>query len=99
VTIVRILATIAYLILTVYFIVLWARLVLDLARAFRRDWRPKGIGLVLAEAVYALTDPPIKALRRVLPPLRVGGIALDFGWSIVMIACVILLSVTTGFMR
>lgn len=98
-TIVRILATIAYLLLTLYFFVLWARLVLDLVRAFRREWRPKGFGLVLAELVYAVTDPPIRLLRRVLPPLRVGGVALDFAWSVVMIACVIALSVVTGFMR
>lgn len=98
-TIVRILATIAYLLLTLYFFALWARLVLDLVRAFRRQWRPRGFGLVLAEGVYAVTDPPIRLLRRVLPPLRVGGIALDFAWSVVMIACVILISVVTGFMR
>lgn len=98
-TIVRILATIAYLLLTLYFFALWARLVLDMVRAFRRQWRPRGFGLVLAEGVYAVTDPPIRLLRRVLPPLRVGGIALDFAWSVVMIACVILISVVTGFMR
>jgi len=99
VTIVRIIATIAYLLLTVYFIALWARLVLDLLRSFRRDWRPRGFGLVLAEAAFTLTDPPIKLVRRVLPPVRVGGVALDFAWSVVLIACVILQSVAAGFMR
>jgi YggT family protein len=33
----------------------------------------------------------------VIPPLRIGGAALDFAWSIVMLACIILLSVTLGF--
>ena len=46
------------------------------------------------EVVYALTDPPIKAVRRVIKPLRVGGMVLDFSWSIVMLAVVVLIYVT-----
>ncbi len=94
-----IIATIVYVALTVFFIGMWARFVLDLARMFARQWRPRGIGLVLAEAVYTVTDPPIKAVRRVVPPVRVGGAALDFAWSIVMLACIILISITLGFVN
>ena len=57
------------------------------------------VGLVLAEVVFSVTDPPIKVVRRVIPPLRVGGAALDFAWSIVMLACIILISVTLGFVN
>ena len=94
-----IIATIVYVALTVFFIGMWARFVLDLARMFARQWRPRGIGLVLAEAVYTVTDPPIKAVRRVVPPVRIGGAALDFAWSIVMLACIILISITLGFVN
>ena len=94
---VSIIATVVYVALTIFFILMWARFVLDLAVTFARQWRPRGIGLVLAEAVYAVTDPPIKAVRRVIPPLRIGGAALDFAWSIVMLVCVILISVALGF--
>ena len=81
--------TVLSIALSVYFIVLLARLVLDLARVFARQWRPRGFGLVLAEFVYVLTDPPIKFVRRFLPPLRVGGVALDFSFSIVVLAVLI----------
>ena len=96
-TLVSIVATIVYVALVIFVVLMWARFLLDLALVFARQWRPKGILLVLAEVVYSVTDPPIKAVRRVIPPLRIGGAALDFGWSIVMLACIILLSVSLGF--
>jgi len=78
---------------------MWARFILDLARTFARQWRPRGLVLVLAETVFTITDPPVKAVRRVVPPLRIGGAALDFAWSIVMLAVIILISVTLGFVN
>ena len=54
---------------------------------------PGGPVLVLLEVVYSVTDPPIKALRRVIPPLRLGGVALDLSFIIVIIAAYVLLRV------
>ncbi|CAN5376836.1 YggT family protein [soil metagenome] len=96
---VSVIAYVLYVALTIFFLLMWARFVLDLARVFARQWRPRGIGLVLAEAVFTVTDPPIKLVRRIVPPLRVGGAALDFAWSIVMLVCIILISVTLGFVN
>lgn len=98
-SIVSVIATVVYVALVVFFVLMWARFVLDLVRMVARRWRPRGLVLVLAEAVYAVTDPPIKLVRRVIPPLRVGGAALDFAWSIVMLLVIILISVTLGFMN
>ena len=98
-TLVSIVATVLYVGLTIFTVLMWARFILDLARAFARRWRPKGLGLVLAEFVYTVTDPPIKAVRRVVPPLRLGGAALDFAWGIVMLAAIILISVVVGFVN
>ena len=98
-SLVSIVATVVYVALVVFFILMWARFVLDLARMLARQWRPRGFALVLAEFTYTVTDPPIKLVRRVIPPLRVGGAALDFAWSIVMLVVIILMSVTLGFMN
>ena len=98
-TLVSIVATIVYVGLTIFFVLMWARFILDLVRVFARRWRPRRVGLVLAEFVYVVTDPPIKLVRRVVPPLRVGGAALDFAWSIVMLAVIILISVALGFVN
>ena len=94
-SLVAILATVAYFALLLYFFVMWGRFILDLVRSFQRGWRPQGAVLVLAEVTYTVTDPPIKFFRRVIPPLRVGPVAFDFGWSIVMLLVIILLSVTS----
>lgn len=66
--------------LWLYFVVLIARLVLDFVQMLSRDWRPTGPVLVLCEIIYSLTDPPLKLLRRIIPPLRVGGVALDLSF-------------------
>ena len=98
-SLVSIVATVVYVGLVVFFVLMWARFVLDLARMLARQWRPRGFALVLAEFTYTVTDPPIRLVRRVIPPLRVGGAALDFAWSIVMLVVIILMSVTLGFMN
>jgi len=64
---------------------LWIRFVAEWVQVFARAWRPSGTVLVLLEAVFSVTDPPIKAVRRVLPPLRVGGAALDLSWLVVLV--------------
>lgn len=73
-------------VLDLYFVILIARLVLDWIQVFARDWRPRGPVLVIAEAIYSLTDPPLKAIRRVVPPLRLGGIALDLAFIVLVLA-------------
>jgi YggT family protein len=96
---VAIVATVIYFALNLYIVVMWIRLVFDLIASFSRGWRPKGFWLVIAEFSYVVTDPPVKAVRRVVPPLRVGGIMLDFAWSIVILAAIILSYVAAGFMN
>lgn len=86
-------AAIAYYLLLLYFFVLWGRFILDLLRNVSRGWRPHGFGLVLSEIVFALTDPPLTLARRLIPPIRIGGFALDFAWSALMIVTLVLLSV------
>ncbi|ARC56765.1 hypothetical protein AS850_06710 [Frondihabitans sp. 762G35] len=97
--IVSLIFTIVYIALFIFFILMWARFVFDLTQSVSRTYRPKGALLVLAEVTYTTTDPPIKAIRRVLPPIRLGAVALDFGWSIVMLAVVILMSVASALSR
>jgi YggT family protein len=90
--IVSLLAQVVYFALLLFFFAMWARLILDLARSFVPRWRPTGVLLIIAEMVFTITDPPIRAVRRVIPPLRLGQVAIDFGWIIVMIAVRILMS-------
>ena len=72
-------------VLWLYFVVLIIRLVLDYVQMFARSWRPHGVVLVLAEAVYTVTDPPLRALRRVIPPLTLGSIRLDLSFLVLVV--------------
>ncbi|MGC5616110.1 YggT family protein [Georgenia sp. Z1491] len=73
------------LILWLYLLVLLARVVIDLVQIFSRTWRPTGIVLVLANVVYGLTDPPLRFIRRFVPPVRIGQISLDLGFIILFL--------------
>lgn len=87
------------LVVFLFFVLLLARLVLDWVQVFSRGWTPRGVVLVVAETVFTATDPPIKALRRVLPPLRLGQIQLDLAFLVVMLTTVILMQVLQGAAR
>lgn len=65
-----------------YLMILTARAVLSLIPLFVRNWQPRGLALVIAEFVYTLTDPPLRFLRRFIPPLRIGGSQWDIGFLI-----------------
>ena len=87
--VVTLLAWIIYYALLLYFFVMWGRFIVDLIRSVNRSWRPQGVTLVLVEFIYVVTDPPVKFFRRILPPLRIGPIAFDFGWSLTMLCTII----------
>ncbi len=90
----RVVGSVLYLALWLFFVLLLVRLVLDYVQMFARSWRPRGVLLVLAEITYTITDPPLRALRRVIPPLRLGGIALDLSFLVLIIAVQIAISMT-----
>ncbi|MDP9396235.1 MAG: YggT family protein [Actinomycetota bacterium] len=82
-------------VLWMFLVMLIARLILDYVQMFSRSWRPQGVILIVAEAVYTVTDPPLKALRRVLPPLRIGNIALDLSFLVLVVLVNIGLQLTS----
>jgi len=79
--------------LTIYLVLLIGRMIFGWVQVFAREWRPKGIVLVLAEAIYTVTDPPLKFLRRFIPPLRLGMVAMDLSFMVLFIVVLILLEV------
>jgi YggT family protein len=80
-------------VLTIYLVVLIGRMIFGWVQVFARDWRPTGILLVLAEAIFTVTDPPLKFLRRFIRPLRIGMVAMDLSFMVLFIVVLILLEV------
>jgi YggT family protein len=89
----QIVGSIIHVLLFTFIALLWIRFVVDWVQVFARSWSPHGVLLVILEVVYSVTDPPIKALRRVIPPLRLGNFALDLSFLIVLVAAYVLLRV------
>ena len=79
-----------------YLLLLFARLVIGWIGVFARDWRPSGPLVVVLEVVYSATDPPLNALRKVIPPLTIGSIRLDLGFMILFFVTIILYNVLRG---
>jgi YggT family protein len=80
-------------VLWLFLFVLIVRMVFSWIQSFSRDWHPSGILLVVAESVFTITDPPLKFLRRFIPPLRLGMVALDLSFMVLFIVCLIMLEV------
>ena len=80
-------------VLTIYLVLLIGRMIFGWIQVFARDWRPTGIVLVLAEAIFTVTDPPLKFLRRFIPQLRLGMVAMDLSFMVLFIVVLILLEV------
>ncbi|WP_377272080.1 YggT family protein [Peterkaempfera sp. SMS 1(5)a] len=87
-----IVSAVLYYALTVFLIILLFRLVMDWVFQFARSWRPGRAMVVVLEATYTVTDPPLKLLRRFIPPLRLGGVALDLSFFVLMIIVYVLIS-------
>ena len=77
-------------VLLVFLVLLFARFVVDWVMVLARSWRPQGLVAAGLEVVYATTDPPLKAIRRVIPPLNLGSVRLDLGFMVLLIAVIIL---------
>jgi YggT family protein len=90
---------IVYVGLTVFLVLLFARFVVDWVMVLARSWRPAGVVAAGLELVYSTTDPPLKAVRRVIPPLNLGTIRLDLGFMVVLIAVVILRGIAGNLAR
>jgi YggT family protein len=88
--------TALYWSLQLYFYALLARFVVELVVSVKPSWRPPGALLPILDFAYTITDPPLKFVRRFVPPLRMGPVALDLAWTIVVIGVLFLQGLARG---
>jgi YggT family protein len=82
---VQLVGLILFYLLSFYLGVLLVRAVLSFVPLFVRDWRPRGVVLVIAEFVYTLTDPPLRFMRKIIPPIRIGSTSWDLGFLVLFL--------------
>jgi YggT family protein len=80
-----------YWVLFVFWLFLTARVVVELVRAFSREWRPAGGVAVTLETIYTVTDPPVRLVRRLIPMVRIGGVGLDLSIMVLLLVVFILM--------
>jgi YggT family protein len=90
---VQYLREVLHYVLTIYLVILIGRMIFGWVQVFAREWHPSGILLVVAEGIFTATDPPLKFLRRFIPPLRLGMVAMDLSFMVLFIVVLILLDV------
>jgi YggT family protein len=80
-----------YWVLFIFWLFLTARVVVELVRAFAREWRPAGGVAVTLETIYTVTDPPVRLVRRLIPMVRIGGVGLDLSIMVLLLVVFILM--------
>jgi len=85
-----------YWVLQLFFYAMIVRFIAELVMSVNRGWRPKGLLLPVFDLCYTVTDPPLKFFRSLIPPFRLGPIALDLAWTVLLIIVLLLQSFARG---
>lgn len=93
------LGVVLYIILRVFALILIARIVIEMIQSFSRNFQPPRWFIYVAEPLFVVTDPPVKALRRVIPPLRMGGVALDMSVIVLFLIIFVLQTIVLSVFR
>jgi YggT family protein len=81
---------VAFYALSVYLVLLIGRMIFSWIQVYAKSWSPTGILLVIAEGVYSATDPPLRFLRRYIPTVRLGSVALDLSFMLLFLVVYVL---------
>jgi YggT family protein len=87
---VNIFKEVAFYVLSVYLVLLIGRMIFSWIQMYARSWSPHGILLVIAEGVYSATDPPLRLLRRYIPSVRLGSVALNLSFMVLFLVVYVL---------
>ncbi|HSL68201.1 MAG TPA: YggT family protein [Actinomycetota bacterium] len=86
-------AQVLCVLLSVYWIILLTRIILSWAMSL--GWRPPYSGPLrtILDLIDAVTDPVLRPLRALMPPIRAGGVGLDLSPLIAFVILFVLRSV------
>ncbi len=79
--------------LQLFLLLMFVRWIADLVMSVSRSWRPSGFLTVILEITFTVTDPPLRFLRKFIPPLRMGRVALDLAFMVLFFLVIALISV------
>jgi YggT family protein len=87
----KIAAQVIYLVLYFGLLIVLARFMMSFVIQLARRWRPSRGAAATLEVIWSVTDPPLHALRRVIPPLRVGTVSFDISLMLLLLILYVLM--------
>ncbi|HEX6968386.1 MAG TPA: YggT family protein [Micromonosporaceae bacterium] len=86
-----ILFQVLYLLVYLFLLLLLARFVMAAVLQYGRRWQPGRAAAAGLETVWSVTDPPLRTLRRVIPPLRIGTVSIDLASLVLLVILFVLM--------
>ena len=87
-----------YYLTQIFWFLLLARIVVEMIATISRGWSPKGAVAVVLEWLFVITDPPVKALRKVIKPVRLGQVALDLSVLVLFVIIIVIQVILSALM-
>jgi YggT family protein len=84
---------VVFVLIYLFVLTLFARFVMSWVLAYGRRWQPGRGAAAALESVWTVTDPPLKTLRRVIPPLRIGSVSIDLAALVLLVMLFVLWAV------
>lgn len=81
---------ILYALVGLYSLLVIVRIIIEMVQSFSKQFDPPHWFIMVAEPVFRVTDPPVKALRRLIPPLRLGGSGVGLDVSVIVVFFVLM---------
>ena len=84
---------VVYLLLYLFMLILFGRFMMSFILSRSRHWRPARPGAAALEIVWSVTDPALKPLRRVIPPVQLGSVSVALADLILLIILYVLMMI------
>jgi YggT family protein len=84
-----------FYVLSIYLVILLGRLIFSWVQTISRSWSPSGPLLIVAEVIFTATDPPLRFLRRYIPAVRLGTVALDLSFMVLFFVVIFAMQAVT----
>ena len=82
---------ILYALVGLYSLLVIVRIIVEMVEAFSKQFDPPHWFIMVAEPIFRMTDPPVNALRKLIPPLRLGGSGVGLDVSVIVLFFILML--------
>ena len=82
---------IIYALVGLYSLLVIVRIIIEMVQAFSKQFDPPHWFIMVAEPIFRMTDPPVNSLRKLIPPLKLGGSGVGLDVSVIVLFFILML--------